>query len=135
LERMESQAWSFRADRCATPAVFARGGGLLTTETSPLGQSGVGFAYVDGRPLLRLHFPYREEPLRYFGHDVPALPDVRVHRREPGETQTLRFERHGGGWERVLRGAHARGRTGEHPGWGATAGAAEAHAWGRGGWH
>ena len=45
--RMESGAWSFRADRCATPAVFARGGGLLTTERSPLGQSGVGFAYRD----------------------------------------------------------------------------------------
>ena len=27
VERMESDAWSFRADRCATPAVFARGGG------------------------------------------------------------------------------------------------------------
>ena len=28
VARMESDAWSFRADRCATPAVFARGGGL-----------------------------------------------------------------------------------------------------------
>src|SRR5262245_4766092 len=42
LERMEADAWSFRADRCTTPAVFARGGGLVTTERSPLGQSGVG---------------------------------------------------------------------------------------------
>ncbi|MDQ4030449.1 MAG: hypothetical protein M3168_05350, partial [Actinomycetota bacterium] len=39
VERMESDSWSFRADRCATPAVFARGGGLLTTEESPLGQA------------------------------------------------------------------------------------------------
>src|SRR5689334_18878617 len=44
IARMESDAWSFRADRCATPAVFARGGGLATTERSPLGQAGVGFA-------------------------------------------------------------------------------------------
>ena len=44
VERMESDAWSFRADRCATPAVFARGSGLVTEEVSPLGQAGVGFA-------------------------------------------------------------------------------------------
>src|SRR3954462_2346684 len=33
VTRMESDSWSFRADRCATPAVFARGGGLVTTES------------------------------------------------------------------------------------------------------
>src|SRR4051794_23198233 len=42
FERMESDTWSFRADRCSTPAVFAAGGGLATTERSPLGQAGVG---------------------------------------------------------------------------------------------
>ena len=77
---MESDAWSFRADRCSTPAVFARGGGLVTTErSSPLGQSGVGFAYRDGRPTIWLDFPYREEPLRYDGsRDAGAArrPDV-----------------------------------------------------------
>src|SRR3712207_6621806 len=36
IARMESDSWSFRADRCATPAVFGRGGGLVTAETSPL---------------------------------------------------------------------------------------------------
>src|SRR5205807_9132930 len=30
-ERMESDAWSFRADRCSTPAALAPGGRLLTT--------------------------------------------------------------------------------------------------------
>ena len=44
VARMESDSWSFRADRCATPAVFGPGGGLLTGEESPLGQAGVGFA-------------------------------------------------------------------------------------------
>src|SRR3954462_3685057 len=58
VTRMESDSWSFRADRCAPPAVFGRGGGLLTTETSPLGQSGVGFSLRDGVPRIWLDFPY-----------------------------------------------------------------------------
>jgi hypothetical protein len=94
VSRFESDAWSFRADRCATPAVFARGGALVTTEESPLGQAGVGFAYADGRPVLRLHFPYREEPLRYDGSETPADADVRTHRWRPGETAELRFDVH-----------------------------------------
>src|SRR5881398_1549108 len=57
VTRMESDSWSFRADRCATPAVFARGGGLLTNERSPLGQSGVGFSLRDGVPRIWLDFP------------------------------------------------------------------------------
>jgi hypothetical protein len=101
--RMESDAWSFRADRCATPAVFARGGGLVTTERSPLGQSGVGFAYRDGRPAIWLDFPYREEPLRYDGSETPAPPDVRTHRWTPGERVELTFEVNDGDWRRVLR--------------------------------
>src|SRR5207253_5196463 len=84
VERMESSAWSFRADRCATPAVFARGGALVTNERSPLGQSGVGFAYEEGRPLLRLHFPYREEPLRYDGSEAPEPSDIQVYRWSAG---------------------------------------------------
>jgi len=89
VARMESDAWSFRADRCATPAVFARGGGLLTEEQSAVGQAGVGFAYVEGRPVLRLHFPFREEPLRYDGSETPAPADVRTHRWQPGDTAHL----------------------------------------------
>ena len=87
--RMESDAWSFRADRCATPAAFANGRGLATTETSPLGQSGVGFAWRDGSPVVWLDFPYREEPLRYDGSDSPAPPDVQTYRWTPGETVEL----------------------------------------------
>jgi hypothetical protein len=100
---MESETWSFRADRCATPAVFARGGGLLTAEVSPLGQSGVGFAYRDGRPVIWLDFPYREEPLRYDGTDTPAPPDVRTYRWQPGERVTLELEQSDGDWRRALR--------------------------------
>ena len=72
IERMESDSWSFRADRCSTPAVFANGRGLLTSEVSPLGQAGVGFAWRDGPAVVWLDFPYREEPLRYDGSETPA---------------------------------------------------------------
>lgn len=87
--RMESDAWSFRADRCATPAVFAAGRGLLTSEVSPLGQAGVGFAWREGSPVVWLDFPYREEPLRYDGSETPAPSDVRTHRWRPGESVEL----------------------------------------------
>lgn len=101
--RMESDSWSFRADRCATPAVFARGGGLVTTETSPLGQSGVGFAYREGRPVIWLDFPYREEPLRYDGSETPQPPDVQSYRWTRGETVMLHFEQNDGDWVAALR--------------------------------
>jgi hypothetical protein len=107
LARMESDTWSFRADRCATPAVFANGGGLVTMEESPLGQAGVGFAYLDGRPVLRLHFPYREEPLRYDGSEAAALADIRTYRWRAGERVELRFAVHDDARPaRVLRDLH-----------------------------
>jgi hypothetical protein len=87
--RMESGAWGFRADRCATPAVFSNGHGLATSETSPLGQAGVGLALRDGRPVVWLDFPYREEPLRYDGSETASPPDVRTHRWSPGESVEL----------------------------------------------
>ena len=92
VERMESPSWSFRADRCATPAVLARGGGLVTREVSPLGQAGVGFAYRDGAPTVWVAFPYREEPLRYDGYEKPQPPDVQTYRWEPAETAQLEVE-------------------------------------------
>ena len=103
VERMESDAWSFRADRCATPAVFARGGGLVTSETSPLGQPGVGLSYRDGAPTIWLDFPYREEPLRYDGSETPRPPDVRTYRWQPGEAVVLDVRRTDGDWRRALR--------------------------------
>src|SRR5687768_5939750 len=87
--RMESDAWSFRADRCSTPAVFSRGRGLVTSEVSPVGQAGVGFAERDGRRVVWLDFPYREEPLRYDGSETPAPPDVQTYRWRPGERVEL----------------------------------------------
>jgi hypothetical protein len=89
VERMESDAWSFRADRCSTPAVFAGDRGLLTSEVSPVGQAGVGFAWRDGAPAVWLDFPYREEPLRYDGSEIAAAADVQTHRWQPGESVDL----------------------------------------------
>jgi hypothetical protein len=129
---MESPSWSFRADRCATPAVFARGGGLVTREVSPLGQSGVGFAYRDGHPVLWLDFPYREEPLRYDGTDTPAPPDVQTYRWAEGERVTLECEENDGDWRRALRRA---GAAGDGPAWVSVEEAAELAAWGLFRWH
>ena len=107
IERMESDTWSFRADRCATPAVFARGGALVTSEESALGQSGVGFGLVGGQAVLRLHFPFREEPLRYDGSETPAPADVRTYRWRAGERVELAFTVHGDGdHARILRKLH-----------------------------
>jgi hypothetical protein len=132
VEAMESDSWSFRADRCATPAVFARDGGLVTTETSPLGQTGVGFAYRDGVPVIWLDFPYREEPLRYDGSDTPAPPDVQTYRWEPGESVTLSFRQTDGDWRTVLRPPDP---VLESPAWMSVEDAAELAAWGLYRWH
>jgi hypothetical protein len=91
VARMQSNHWSFRADRCATPAVLTAGAGLVTSELSPLGQAGVGFAQRAGRRTIWLDFPYREEPLRYDGSEMPALPDVQTYRWQPGERVELEF--------------------------------------------
>jgi hypothetical protein len=131
VSRMESDAWSFRADRCATPAVFARGGSLLTRELSPLGQAGVGFAYRDGRPTIWLDFPYREEPLRYDGSDTPAPPDVQTYRWRPGERVTLEYEQRSGDWRSELRPT----TTLRHEAWVSVEEAAELAAYGLHRWH
>lgn len=128
VDRMESPSWSFRADRCATPAVFSGGCGLLTAETSPLGQAGVGFEVRDGRPVVWLDFPYREEPLRYDGSNVPAPPDVRTYRWQPGESVELQ----------VREATLADLRPAEpfvDPGWVSVEAAAELAAWGLYRWH
>jgi hypothetical protein len=132
VERMESNAWSFRADRCATPAVFARGGGLVTTEVSPLGQAGVGFASHGGRPSIWLDFPYREEPLRYDGSEVAGAPDVQTYRWQPGERVELAYEVVDGDHTRVLRALQT---PFDDPGWVSAEEAATLAAWGLYRWH
>ena len=128
VERMESDAWSFRADRCATPAVFCGGRGLVTREVSPLGQAGVGFARRGGRSTIWLDFPFREEPLRYDGSEAPAPPDVRTHRWRPGERVELDVRECG---REALRPAEPF----VDPAWVSVEEAAEIAAWGLRRWH
>jgi hypothetical protein len=133
---MESNAWSFRADRCATPAVFADATALVTTEESALGQSGVGFAYADGRPILRLHFPYREEPLRYDGSRTPAAADVQTYRWSPGERATVHFSVYREQpYAQVLRDVHTRAGRAPEAAWVSVEEAAKLAAWGLYWWH
>jgi hypothetical protein len=115
IARMESSWWSFRADRCATPAVFTDGAALITSEQSPLGQTGVGFAQHGGHRSIWLDFPYREEPLRYDGSETPAPPDIRTYRWQVGERIELAFDvlEHGE-YRRVMRGLV---RATDDPGW------------------
>src|SRR3954453_12412937 len=58
LERFTADRWGCRADRAATPVVFAftaaAGLALATTETSVLGLAGLGFADEPAGPVLRL---------------------------------------------------------------------------------
>jgi len=128
LARMESDAWSFRADRCATPAVFCGGRGLMTREASPLGQSGVGFELRDGGPVIWLDFPYREEPLRYDGSEAPAPPDVQTYTWAPGERVELDVRE-------VDRGALRPPATFDDPAWVSVEDAAALAAHGLHRWH
>jgi len=122
VKRMESDSWSFRADRCSTPGVFARGRGLVTTEMSPLGQAGVGFAERDGRRVIWLDFPYREEPLRYDGSETPQPPDVQTYAWQPGERVELRCD--------VANALPRPAATFADPSWVSVEEAAELAAWG-----
>lgn len=98
-QAMVADAWSFRADRCATPAVLARdthgGAALALAEQGELGEQGVGFALLPGdRPALRLHAPYREEPVTYYGSGTPLPPQTPLHAWQPGEEHTVDFTLH-----------------------------------------
>jgi hypothetical protein len=92
---MESDWWGFRADRAATPAVMAwddtGGVALVTSEESEIGLTGLGLAWDDRNPLLRLDFPYREEPVRYDGSEAAQPADVRYSTWERGRTARVRW--------------------------------------------
>ncbi|MDQ4005121.1 MAG: hypothetical protein M3135_02315, partial [Actinomycetota bacterium] len=90
-----ASAWSFRADRAATPVVWATdgqvGAALATTEASEAGPTGLGFAADPARTEISLFFPFREEPVTYVGSAIPALSDVRMHSWTPGRWVRLGF--------------------------------------------
>ncbi len=90
-----SDHWEFRADRSATPAVFAWGeqGGaaLLTTETSTVGLSGLGLQHdADAATAsIALTFPYAEAPVSYDGSAVALPAMTSSYRWQPGEEVRL----------------------------------------------
>ncbi|MGN7800189.1 hypothetical protein [Leifsonia sp. 22587] len=96
-DALVSDTWEFRADRAATPAVFAwagegRGGvALAAAETSALGLTGLGLAHdaAWGDATVSLRFPYREYPVTYYGDARPRPADVSTYRFSPGETLEL----------------------------------------------
>lgn len=95
LALLESPWWSFRSDRAAAPAVLGWTDdacvGLATQPESALGLHGVGFGLDGQRARIWLDVPYREEPVTFVGEPEPAPPDVRWHRWEPGERQTITY--------------------------------------------
>ncbi|MFL6054793.1 MAG: hypothetical protein ACJ72W_18015, partial [Actinoallomurus sp.] len=119
--RFVAPAWSFRADRAATPAVFVWGasGGLALAvdERSPLGLTGIGFAHhEDGTASVHADFPYVEQPVSYTGGAEPASPLAETHVWQPGERHVveacvyrLPADRHA--YAPVLRERHARTAT------------------------
>lgn len=96
-EALVSDTWEFRADRAATPAVFAWAGpgrsgvALATGETSALGLTGLGLAHdaTWGDATVSLRFPFREFPVTYYGEAHPRPAEQATHRFEPGETVEL----------------------------------------------
>lgn len=143
---MTADAWSFRADRCATPAVFARdrhgGAALSLAERGELGEQGVGFALLPGdRPALRLHAPYREEPISYYGTDTPLPPQTPLHTFQPGTARTCHLTLHlldpdPHAYAPVLRGIHRRTPApGTPAAWVSVEEAAELAAYGLHRWH
>ncbi|MEO3778721.1 hypothetical protein ABGB16_18090 [Micromonospora sp. B11E3] len=142
--RFVSPAWSFRADRAATPAVFVWGasGGLALAvdERSSLGLSGIGFAHEAGTARLHVDFPYVEEPVSYVGSQEPAAALAETHLWQPGERHVVQVclyrlpaDRHA--YAPVLRERHARSATEPLRPWVAVGEAADLAAYGLHRWH
>jgi hypothetical protein len=118
---MVSDHWEFRADRAATPAVFAwserAGVAVVATEAGPLGLTGLGFGHdaTTGTAQVWVRFPFAEAPVSYRGSAEPAPAEVARHVWRPGESVTLELavydlpaDRHG--YAAVLREEHRRSR-------------------------
>jgi len=119
LAAMESDAWEFRADRAATPAVFAwtpTGGVAVTTdESTAVGITGLGFGFDAGagRADVHLRFPFAESPVTYYGSADARPPVAAEYGWVPGGSVELSLavyelspDRHG--YAVVLRDEHAR---------------------------
>lgn len=116
---MISDHWSFRSDRAATPAAFAWGasGGAMagTDETSPAGASGVGLAHRGDVAEVHVVFPFREDPVTYYGSATPLPATSATYTWRPGGRVELRAvvaalpaDRHA--YAPILRAVHERSR-------------------------
>lgn len=146
-DQLVADRWAFRADRAATPAVFAwsrtAGVALTVDATTSLGLSGLGLAAGPDRPAtVWLSLPYREEPFSYVGEPRGVHPLADSHRWQPGETHAL----HAGLWALppdlhsyapVLRVLRERERAAQPPvaPWVDTSEAAELTSYGLWRWH
>jgi hypothetical protein len=91
-----SNHWSFRSDRAAEPAIFGWTEQLsfvLSTQTAfEKGQSGLHFSTEKDNVSIGLHFPYREEPVKYsFCHESGNAPEYTFFYLNRGESFNLNF--------------------------------------------
>ncbi|GIG90720.1 hypothetical protein [Plantactinospora endophytica] len=142
--RFVSPAWSFRADRAATPVVFAWGASaglaLAVDERSTLGLTGLGFSHDGDTARLHADFPAVEAPVSYVGGPQPAVALAETHRWQPGERHEVELclyqlpaDRHS--YPPVLRERHARYAAEPPRPWVDVAQAAELAAYGLHRWH
>lgn len=141
---MVSNAWSFRSDRAATPAVFAwgdhEGVALVVDEMSAAGPTGVGFEHRDGVATVHVDFPYCEAPVSYYGDATPRAAQGLTHRFARGAQVELRLtsfglpsDRHA--YAKVLRRRWEASAPAVAPGWVGAEEAAELTADGLLTWH
>lgn len=94
-EQLVSDAWSFRADRAALPAVMAwteeTFAALCCDEVGPIGPQGIGFRGTPEMTMIWIDAPYREEPVTYADAGVAAPPRRRFHAWSAGDEATLHF--------------------------------------------
>ncbi|MFF0266711.1 hypothetical protein [Kribbella sp. NPDC004536] len=144
---LTADQWAFRADRAATPAIFAWGNesgvALTVAADTSLGLSGLGLGARPGRPAsIWVSLPYREEPFSYVGEPRGVAPLAQAYTWQPGESHeldvclwTLPADRHS--YAPILRSLRDRERAAQPPvtPWIDIAQAAELTSYGLWRWH
>jgi len=92
-----SNHWSFRSDRAAEPAVWAwtddLGYALSTPAVFGKGQSGLFFKADSDYVEIGLHYPYREEPVKYsFCYESKNTPECTFFYMGRGEIFQITFD-------------------------------------------
>jgi hypothetical protein len=100
-DHASSPSWRFRTDRTMTPFAMLRTGSraaaVITPDRFSHGASGMGFSCDANEATLSLHYPYREEPIRYVPFHLQGdEADVTSFTICPGETVVFAFEVYAG---------------------------------------